>query len=689
MKLMPAFFQRKSKEISNLIFRYYATAATWTPPTFRSLAKEGYQKNVWVYRAIKYKAETASRVPWLLYRRKRNGELEEVTDHELLKLINKPNHMQSGQEFREAYFSFELLAGNAYALKVGPKVGAPRELWSLRPDRVVINPDRYEYVKSYTYTIDQTKGVEYDRKQVIHSKNFAPLDDYYGLSAIQVAARGIDNDNAANEWNTGLLQNGARPSGAMMTEGELTDPQYKRLQKEIDRKYKGAKNAGRPMLLEGGLKWQEMSLSPKDMDFIKSKQITQKEICAAIGVAPELLGDSDNKTYSNYKEARFALYQEGVLPILDRFRDKMNAELVPAFGEDLYLTYDKDSIDALKENADALWERVMKAIDRGLLEINEGREAIGYEAVEGGNVRYIKAGLLPVGADAEYDGPEPGGDGDPKHKGGSLIIPKSLNIQGDRGRVAYFKAFDRNREGFYNPAAAQIKKHFRKEKKEVIKEFKERGTTAAIIDGVAKNEKNLKRTLKALYQVVIEEFGTVVFDNLVKNSKNQGIKINRKEPEEPGFNIYAAEVQDFIDALVAQKVVMITDTTVQLLKQDVYEGINRGESIDEIAARIDRRYLDQIIPNRSVVIARTEVIGASNYGSRAAAKQTGLNLKKEWLATHDKRTRDTHSIADGQTREMDEPYEIGGSRLMFPGDPSGAAKEVIQCRCTEIYHTIE
>ena len=153
-------FGRKSREVSALIFRYFANTVKWTPRTFTALAEEGFEKNVWVYRCVSQTARSVARVPWLLYQRRGDGSLKEITKHPLLDLINKPNPLQSGQEWREAYIAFMLLAGNSYALKVGPKSSPPRELWNLRPDRVEIIPDRYNYVKGYKYTIDSINGVE-------------------------------------------------------------------------------------------------------------------------------------------------------------------------------------------------------------------------------------------------------------------------------------------------------------------------------------------------------------------------------------------------------------------------------------------------------------------------------------------------------------------------------------------------
>jgi len=131
----------------------------------------------------------------------------------------------------------------------------------------------------------------------------------------------------------------------------------------------------------------------------------------------------------------------------------------------------------------------------------------------------------------------------------------------------------------------------------------------------------------------------------------------------------------------------VTRTTLTRVTNSIHQGALEGLSMPHIAERIDDRLLEQIIPgqSRATVIARTETIRASNYGSQAAARGTGLTLNKVWLATLDGRQRETHAAANGQTKALDTPYDVGGWSLAFPGDPNGPGEETIQCRCTEYY----
>jgi HK97 family phage portal protein len=323
------------------------------------------------------------------------GEKKEVPQHDLLKLLQKPNEFMSQQELFESLVAFLLISGNAYLDMSAPYANRPpMELWPLRSDRLQVVPDAVDFIKGYNYKIGETSTF-LDKNRVSHLKFFNPLDDFYGLSPIEVAARGIDNDNAANAWNNSLLTNGARPTGALSTEETLTEVQYDRLDEQMSKNV-GKNNAGKTLILEGGLKWQDMSLSPRDMDFINSKKMSILEICAAFQVPPEVVGYGENKTYANYEEARKALYEDAILPILDKLRDKLNSTLVIKYGDNLYLDYDKDSIEALKENSDIKAARIREDYKNGVITLNEARAARGYEELPGGDTHLIPGSVWVV-----------------------------------------------------------------------------------------------------------------------------------------------------------------------------------------------------------------------------------------------------------------------------------------------------
>jgi HK97 family phage portal protein len=671
--ILPPAFNKKATEWHRAVVKMLGLTPQWSERNYENFAKEGYNANVWVYRCIQAVAQGAAGVPWILYQEDSKGERKEILVHDLLKLLRKPNEFMSRQELIEAYVAYALICGNSYLDMNGPRKGAPpKELWALRPDRMKVVPHPTNFINGYTYTIGDQKTTM-DKDRVSHLKLFNPIGDYYGLAPIEVAARGIDNDNAANGWNNSLLTNGARPGGALVTEETLTTAQFENLKEELDKNYRGAKNAGKPMVLEGGLKWQEMSLNPRDMEFIASKKMSILEICAAFGVPPEVVGYGETKTYSNYQEARKALYEDAVLPMLDRIRDKLNADLVPKFGDNLYLDYNKDAIEALQENRDAVYKRAVEAYKGEVITKNEARAEIGYDDDAEGGDEYYKPPVKEVAAGSEND----------EGKKGLFFNVKALNIETDEQKDLFWKAMENGREKFYGRVAKEVQKQFEKERKAVLNAFKNGGESGAL---KAIDQKSWQKLYAAIYVEVMQTFGTSLMNQFKKNAGNHMETKAPLIPLEMIFNVFDKAVQKFIASTVAKKVVGVTDVTKTKIRKIIKTQEAAGASIDQIAEELDKLYLDQIIPNRSEVIARTEVIGASNAGNAYAADQTGLKLSKTWLATRDGRERESHANIDGEKQNKEDLYTNG---LLFPGDPNGDAEEVIQCRCTETYAVIK
>jgi HK97 family phage portal protein len=362
--------------------------ARWTPRDYAALAREGFLKNAIVHRSVKLVAENVAAASLILY----EGP-HQLAAHPLLDLIARPNPREDRAGFLEAVVANLLIAGNAYieAVTLQGEGGAqPRELYALRPDRMKVVPGADGWPQAYEYSVG-ARTVRFDQgaalPPILHLKLFHPLDDHYGLAPLEAAAVPVDTHNAASAWNKALLDNSARPSGALVYSGPegsvLSDNQFERLKRELEDTYQGARNAGRPLLLEGGLDWKAMSLSPKDMDFMETKHAAAREIALAFGVPPMLLAIPGDNTYSNYQEANRVFWRQTVLPLAGRIACALSHWLAPSFGQGLMLSVDTDAIDALAADRTALWERVNAS---GFLTVNEKRAMVGFGPSEGGDV---------------------------------------------------------------------------------------------------------------------------------------------------------------------------------------------------------------------------------------------------------------------------------------------------------------
>ncbi|MCJ2139772.1 phage portal protein [Methylobacterium sp. E-066] len=349
--------------------------ASWTPRDPAALARAGYQGNPIVHRAVRLVAEGAASLPLIAT----GPGAARAAD--LLALLARPNPRESGTHLLETVYADLALSGTAYleAVSLDGRIAA---LQALRPARMRMVPGPDGWPAGYVYTVagtsrrfDLPAAGAPEVAPILALSLFHPDDDHAGLAPIEAAATALDIHNAASAWNKALLDNAARPSGALVFAGAaLTEPQFDRLKAELEANYQGAANAGRPLLLEGGLDWKPLALSPKDMDFVEAKNAAAREIALAFGVPPLLLGLPGDSTHANYAEANRALYRQTLIPLAARTAQALAGWLEPAFGA-LDLEPDLDRIEALSGERESLWRRVEAA---GFLSAAEKREAVGY-----------------------------------------------------------------------------------------------------------------------------------------------------------------------------------------------------------------------------------------------------------------------------------------------------------------------
>jgi len=412
---------------SSYFFSLGLGKAGLTGAGYDKLATEGYAQCVVAFACINMKAAAVASVDLHLYKRGRKGKLARVEDSPLLDLLENPNPAQSGREFRRALTSYQQLSGNAYVFGNGidpkcRKSSPPMELQLLNPGKVRVEPGVGLFPKQYEYRpnpsaatvfpVDQITG----KSAVLHLKSFNPLSPWYGMSPLEAAALGVDIHNDGQKWNKGLIANGARPSGALVVQtgdgkpGTLSEEQYTRVKQMMDEQFSGSANAGRPMLLEGGLDWKEMSISPKDMEFLEGKHSAARDIALAFGVPPMLLGIPGDNTYSNMSEAKTSFWTDTVLPQIGWTLDAFNRWLTPLYGDDLFLWYDEEMIPALEPLRKQKAERINAA---SYMTINEKRNAMGLDDVDGGDVIFVPTTSIPLELAGSVDLPEPGSEADP------------------------------------------------------------------------------------------------------------------------------------------------------------------------------------------------------------------------------------------------------------------------------------
>ena len=382
-RLNAADWSHKNQADRPLIALQLSQQARWGDHSFSGLSLEGYQRNAIAYRCVRLIAETAASVGFHIMR---NGQVDEADP---ITRAFAHTHIETPfTEVLEAFYGYLQVTGNGYieAIKLEDNIVGFR---CLRPDRVEIKTSPKGYKVGYIHRINnQARLIKDDiatgQCGVFHQRLFNPVDDHYGFAPMEAASRAVDLHNEGARWVKALLDNSARPSGALIYKGasggeRLSGEQFDRLKAELEQAHTGAERAGRPMLLEGGLDWKAMSLTPTDMDFLNARREAAREIALAFGVPPMLLGIPGDNTYSNYKEANLAFWRTVILPLVKKTAQGMQRWLRPFYGPDVQICVDMDGITALSAERSALWERLQSA---SFLTDSERRKMAGLPVLE-------------------------------------------------------------------------------------------------------------------------------------------------------------------------------------------------------------------------------------------------------------------------------------------------------------------
>ena len=721
MNIFKRLFGIKESQAQALLVMNQVGRPVAAPKDYESYSKEAYAKNVIAFRCINVLSDAISQIPWLLFKKTSRKQREEIEDHEILDLIDNPNPFQGKEAFFKQWAAYFLLKGDSYMESVNATMNfnaPPMELWNLRPDRMQIIPSVLGIPAAYQYVVGSNK-VTYEvdalgRSNVMHTKSFNPLNDFYGQSPLESAAYEIDQHNEGNVWNLGTLQNSARPSGALVYDSktglggtELTKEQRELLKQELKDAYSGSSNARKPMLLEGGLDWKEMGMSPVDMDYINSKSTTQKDIALAFGVPGQIVGVKDSQTFANFEQAKLAMYVDTVMPLAKLLRGQLNMWLVPKYGEGMELDIDEDGIDALAPLRKEKWEQVRQS---DWLTTNEKREATKYgryepDTEDAADKIFITSSMIPIEVAASDFDTEPLTDtedlvGDDSGDNGKGLITylegKQFNISTESGKRRFWREQNRKRNLFEKRFAAQVAAAFINEKEELLNAMEGVNPSLAefvIASTLEETSKVMGGVLKQNIEAVARSFG----EDVLSIGKSYSPDFETKDAE----TRFEQNLSSFVEEETARQIKLIYGTTrkrvVKAVKEEVALALEEGTAGEVALQKAIEKTYTSFTPARSRTIARTEVHNASNYASREAAKQLRIpNMKKEWITAVDERTRgmkpkDTtnHVAMNGEKVGVNEKFEVpstdGTDVMDGPGDPNAPADQIINCRCVTTY----
>jgi HK97 family phage portal protein len=648
-----------------------------------------YEKSVYVYACVNKIAVKTASIDWSLLRIKNKvGDTTEIFVHDALDLLYKPNPFQTKAEFFEKFMINKKLAGEAYILKVRDDSGKVRELWNLRPDYMTVVKDKELYIKAYEFSV-AGKLITFDPKDIIHDAYPNPIDEFGGMSPLFAASSRVETELVAVAFQRNFFKNNARPDFLLKTPGKLTNDQKEQQRASWDKKHKGEKNVGKGAFLEGGMEYQQVSISQREMDYIESLKMTRDDILTAFGVPKPIVAVTDDVNLANAKTAMEIFLSETIVPEIKRLTEKLNEDLIyPEYGDIFYIEYD----DSFMPRNDKMTAEVRDIkIKNGTMLINEARELDGLDPLAGGWNLYMPLNMVAIGGLSK-----------------STKAPTKSNMKTFRGRGKAIK-FLEIREEIEREVYGAAKKIYAKEvAKSKTKSFilpevrgayydtinkaidaKGESFKPAIIKFMSGQEERALKKLNGQKSISTKDAGDLLD---VKKEQKLFADISfpfledflRTAGDEALDMIAPAEDFDMTDELtkyIKQRAEAmskeVTRTTIEKISRTLAEGIEAGEGINLLGDRVKAVY--QGFPDyRADMIARTEATAANNAGFIEGYKQSGVSNAKEWISTNDGRTRDTHVSADGEIVGLDESFSNG---LEYPGDPNGGADETVNCRC--------
>lgn len=696
----------------------------------------------WVYTCVSVISEKVADVTLVLKKRISQDEFELVDTHPVLDLLFKVNPLYTSYLLFEATQAYLELTGECYWWLAGSsKTGIdPKEIWVLRPDWVSINDSEDKLIESISYgPPGLDKKIKIPWEQIVPFKDFNPLSVYRGYGTVKAAAKTIDTDNFAEEYNRMFFNNDARPGGALETDSTLNDADYDRIRNQWDAVHRGTKNAWKVAILEAGLKWSDIGLNHRDMQFIEGRKATRDEILAMFRVPKSLIAVSDDVNLAAIKEHLAVFLGETIDPKLKRFVTFLNEFLLPRYGDsDLFFDYE----NMVPEDDEVILTEIDNGLRHGWLTRNEARDKRGLEPVSdpGADSLYIPFSLVDIGANiTEADKAKAIKKALAKHN--VRIAPYSsskkeldtLWLKVHKTVEKYLKAIQVQK--MKKALAAKTKA----EDAEIVEEKPDVDESAvelamrekiskALIQRTDTRETEMRKKLLFLFneqkekvlsrlsggvekafdkkdKARISTIADVSEDNelwfsplmdLIKIFvEGEGILQIQELVDGVVFYMATEEVKKFLKKDGARFIPAVNEETSSLIRQELADGVDKGESIPKLRDRIEKVYADAA-GYRAERIARTEVLRASNFATEEAYRQSGVVSQKEWLTAHDERVCPWCGPKDGTKVDLDSDFAKKGDTIVGTNESGKKVRLTIglsnvsapplhpNCRCTLI-----
>jgi HK97 family phage portal protein len=558
----------------------------------------------------------------------KNDEWSEGNEVELL--MRQPNPFRTEAEFIETIEQHLSLTGNAFIRKVRDRGGTVRQLWMMQPHLVSILPDAKTYIKGYTYKVD---GIDYPVpiEDVIHLLYIDPADDYYGIAPLVAAARRIDADSELAKFTKQLLLNMAVTSGCFVTDKKLNPEEREIMEDRMANRYVGAIRAGMPMVLSHGMKWEQTSMTMKDLEIGNIAAIVESRICLALHVPAIVVGAKvglDRSTFTNVREAREYMYENTIAPEWQMIADKLGGALLLDFGYtdgNLIARFDTSKIKALQESEHELWERVQT---NDSLSIIEKRLKLGYPAEPTGAV-FLDANKVAVNLET--------GDMKPRVSEQEADIRKSTeekkkNNELDTKDLEGIPTLDQQELLLENLLTIE-KQHLALLLVAATRMFEDMVVTFRTyldqegIKGLEVKDINVRKLRPEIERIVKRSMQGNLKDVIVEGAEGTRMTLGMS------FALTNDEAVKFASKHTSVLAGEIAEHSLDTVQNTISKGIKEGLTVGGIRKRLEGQFTDWTT-KRAETVARTETLRAANMGSLEILKKGGVGYK-QWIAASD------------------------------------------------------
>ncbi len=611
-----------------------------------------YNEIGWLRAAISIIAQAVAQSEWRLYKKKKDGDREEVTGaHELKDLLNRPNPFQSGHDLLELHQIFDELVGEVFWIKQNNR--GSRELWLAPPQFMSVVPDAKQYIAGYRFT-NGSYNHDFKPNEVVPFIEPNPMDMMTGVGKAQSVGIDIETLSYLTQANRNWFYWGS-PAGTVISyppEATITPSEIDRLNEQWSAAHRSYGRAHRTAILTQGAKVENATISSRDMDYSNLAHYDRDSILAVFGVSYAMLGGSEDVNRANAEAQLLNFARWTLQPRLVRIREKLNIFLTPDYGSDLELDFD-DPVPEDNAQTALIIDNHLKA---SVISLEEARQQLDLGDIEPDHHFFIPFSMTIKTGDEIMNPPEPvipqlppgnlpPGQAPPEdeEEKPKKSVKKNLNFD-EVTKEAFWKTYADKAERYEPNAIRALRSMYSEQEKEALSNLQ------SVVD--RKQQLIDKEKSKKLYRDAM----TPVLQDVILEAARNGYELlepPQKQGIPPTLNRRALEWLLTRMTWVAEQT---TEETATLLANALAEGFKLGESTDKIAKRVQQVF-DNCSDVRAQRIARTEIITASNQGAIEGYEEAGVK-QVEFYAALDERTCDICMSLHEQLFNIEDSYNL-------------------------------